>query len=381
LSAAPGKKIVVLTHVGWSMHRYRMDLLRKLVREGYDVTAITDWSDGDYEKAVQAEGVKTQSISLTRARLDPFADLKTLLRLISLYRRLKPDIVQQFNMRTTLLGAVAARLTGVPRINCVNGVGIVLGGTMSAYRRLILPLYWLAYGGRVQAVFQNKDDQEALIAAGIVPRERTFHIPGSGVDTELLKPDPEIPPEKRDVVIMASRMLWSKGVREFVGAAEILKPRFPNIRFILAGGLSLDYGMHNPDEVDADWMKAVVARGAVEWPGHVKPADVEALYRRAAVVALPSFYPEGVPRCLIEGAAAGAPIVTTNTPGCRDIVIDGVSGHLVPPQSAEKLADAIGAILAAPGMVAKMGAQSRALAVSVFDAGKVSAAFERIYRG
>ncbi|HEY1632444.1 MAG TPA: glycosyltransferase family 4 protein [Rhizomicrobium sp.] len=382
MSAAPGKKIVVLTHVGWSMHRYRMDLLRKLVRDGYDVTAITDWSDGDYETQVLAEGVKTERISLTRARLDPLADLKTLFRLIGLYRRLKPDIVQQFNMRTALLGGVAARIAGVPRIiNCVNGVGIVLGGTMRSYRALILPLYWLAYGGRVQAVFQNTDDQETLIAAGIVPRERTFHIPGSGVDTELLKPDPEIPPEKRDIVIMASRMLWSKGVREFVGAAEILKPRFPNIRFILAGGLSGDYGMHNPDDVDAEWMKQVVARGAVEWPGHVNPVDVEALYRRAAVVALPSFYPEGVPRCLIEGAAAGAPIVTTNTPGCRDIVIDGVSGHLVPPHSTEKLADAIGAILAVPGTVANMGAQSRALAVAVFDAGKVSAAFERIYRG
>jgi glycosyltransferase involved in cell wall biosynthesis len=382
LSAVPGKKIVVLCHFGWGMHRYRMDLLRKLVGDGYDVTAIADWSDGNYEKSVRAEGVKTESISLTRAHLDPFADLKTLLRLIGLYRRLTPDIVQHFNTRTMLLGALAARFTGVPRIiNCVNGVGIVMGGTMRAYRALFLPLYWLAFGGRVQAVFQNTDDQESLIAQGIVPRERTFHIPGSGVDTDLLKPDPAIPPEARDVVIMASRMVWSKGVREFVGMAEALKPRFPNIRFILAGGLSGAYGMNNPDDVDEAWVKTAVARGAVEWPGHVAPAELEALYRRAAVVTLPSFYPEGVPRCLIEGAAAGAPIVTTDTPGCRDIVIDGVSGHLCQPRSAEKLADAIGAILAVPGTVAHMGAESRRLAVAVFDAGKVSAAFERIYRG
>jgi glycosyltransferase involved in cell wall biosynthesis len=382
LSALPGKKIVVLCHFGWGMHRYRMDLLRKLVRDGYQVTAIADWSDGDYEAAVRAEGVATESILLTRAHLDPFADLRTLMRLIGLYRRLAPDIVQHFNTRTMLLGALAARLVGVPRIiNCVNGVGIVMGGTMRAYRALFLPLYWLAFGGRVQAVFQNKDDQENLIKQGILPRARTFHIPGSGVDTDLLKPDPAIPPESRDVVIMASRMVWSKGVKEFVGAAEILKPRYPHIRFILAGGLSGAYGMNNPDDVDEAWMKAAVARGAVEWPGHVPPVDLEALYRRAAVVTLPSFYPEGVPRCLIEGAAAGAPIVTTDSPGCRDIVVNGISGHLCPARSAEKLADAIGAILATPGAVARMGAESRALAVSVFDAGKVSAAFEHIYRG
>jgi glycosyltransferase involved in cell wall biosynthesis len=380
--SATGKKIAVLCHFGWGMHRYRMDLLRKLKADGYQVTAIADWSDGAYEPMVRAEGIATETIPLTRSRLDAFADLRTLFRLIALYRRLDPDIAQHFNTRTMLLGALAARLTGVPKIiNCVNGVGIVMGGTMRAWRALFLPLYWLAFGGRVQAVFQNTDDQKQLIAAGIVPAERTFHIPGSGVDTEALKPDPAIPPEQRDVVIMASRMVWSKGVREFVGAAEILKPKFPHIRFILAGGLSGAYGMNNPDDVDKAWMEAAVARGAVEWPGHVIPSTLEDLYRRAAIVALPSFYPEGVPRCLIEGAAAGAPIVTTDSPGCRDIVIDGVSGRLVPPHSAEKLADTIGAILSEPGAVGRMGAESRALAVNVFDARKVSAAFERIYAG
>ncbi len=382
MSSSCGKKIAVVCHFGWGMHRYRMDLLRTLVHDGYEVTAIADWSDGDYEREARAEGVRTETISLTRAHLDPFADLRTLLRLIGLYRRLKPDIAQHFNTRTMILGAIAARIAGVPRIvNCVNGIGIVMGGTLSAWRKLFMPLYWLAFGGRVQAVFQNSDDRERMIAARIVPRERTFHIPGSGVDTEALKPDPAVPPESRDVVIMASRMVWSKGVREFVGAAELLKPRFPKIRFILAGGLSGAYGMNNPDDVDEAWMKDAAGRGAIEWPGHVKPAELEELYRRAAAVVLPSFYPEGVPRCLIEGAAAGAPIVTTDTPGCRDIVRDGISGQLVPTHSSEALADAIGTILGTPGTVGRMGAESRRLAVDVFDARKVSAAFEGIYAG
>ncbi|HEX3674049.1 MAG TPA: glycosyltransferase family 4 protein, partial [Rhizomicrobium sp.] len=317
--SAGHRKIVVTTHFGWGMHRYRLDLLRSLLGEGYDVTAIADWSDGAYEAPVRAEGVKTESISLTRSRFGPLADFKTLLQLIGKYRRLRPDIVQQFNARTFLLGAIAARITGVPVIvNCVNGIGIILGGTMHRYRWLFLPLYRLAFGGRVLAVFQNSSDRDEMIAAGITVRERTFHIPGSGVDTEALKPDPTVAPEDRDIVIMASRMVWSKGVREFVAAADALKPRFPHIRFILAGGLSGAYGMHDPDDVDEAFLQAAVARGAIEWPGHVEPPALEDMFRRAAAVVLPSFYPEGVPRCLIEGAAAGAPIVTTDRPGCRD---------------------------------------------------------------
>ncbi len=177
---ATGKKIAVLCHFGWGMHRYRMDLLRKLKADGYLVTAIADWSDGAYEPMVRAEGIATETIPLTRSRLDAFADLRTLFRLIALYRRLDPDIAQHFNTRTMLLGALAARLTGVPKIiNCVNGVGIVMGGTMRAWRALFLPLYWLAFGGRVQAVFQNTDDQKQLIAAGIVPRRA--HLPHPGL--------------------------------------------------------------------------------------------------------------------------------------------------------------------------------------------------------
>jgi glycosyltransferase involved in cell wall biosynthesis len=377
-----GKKITVLSHFGWGMFRYRRDLLRALAKAGWDVFAIADWSDGDYEAQIRAEDVHTLTNTLTRSRFDVFGDLRTLIRLVRLYRQVRPDVAQHFHTRTMILGAIAARIAGVPRIvNCVTGVGIVIDGSMRRWRWLFIPLYRVAFGGGVIAVFQNSSDREKLLAARVIAPERTFLIPGSGVDTEALKPDPAVPPEARDIVIMASRLLWSKGVREFVGAAEILKPRFPKIRFVIAGGLSGAYGMHDPDNVDEAWLKDAVAQGFIEWPGHVAPAQVEDMFRHAAVVALPSFYPEGVPRCLIEGAAAGAPIVTTDMPGCRDIVIDGVSGRFCPPKSAQGTAEAIAAILGTPGAVASMGAQSRRLAVEIFDSRKVSDGFERVYSG
>jgi glycosyltransferase involved in cell wall biosynthesis len=380
--AASVRKVVIAAHFGWGIYRYRLELARALKRAGYDVTAIADWSDGDYEARVRAEGIATAPISLTRSRFGPLADLRTLLQFYAHYRRIRPDVVFQFNTRIFLLGALAARLARVPVIvNGVNGLGIVLGGAMQRYSKLYMPLYKLAFGGRVQAVFQNTSDQERMIEAGIVARARTRHIPGSGVDTEALKPDPAVKPEDRNLVVMACRMVMSKGVGDFVAAAEILKPRFPQFRFILAGGLSGDYGMNAPDDADRDWLKAAEARGIVEWPGHVEPAVLEDMFRSSAAVVLPSFYPEGVPRCLIEGAAAGAPIVTTDTPGCRDIVIDGVSGRLVPPHAPEQLAEALASVLGEPGAVARMGAASRQLAVDVFDARAVSAAYESIAAG
>ncbi|MGH6870092.1 MAG: glycosyltransferase family 4 protein [Rhizomicrobium sp.] len=377
--SANGRKVVVAAHFGWGIYRYRLELIRALIRAGYDVTAVADWSDGDYERQVKAEGIKTAPIALTRSRFGPLADLRTLVQFIALYRRLKPDAAFHFNARIYLLGGLAARIAGVPVIvNGVNGIGIVMGGAMSKYRNLYLPLYKLAFGGRVRAVFQNTSDRERMIEAGIVSRARTFHIPGSGVDTDALKPDPTVASADRTLVVMACRMVWSKGVREFVEAAELLKPRFPRIRFILAGGLSGDYGMNAPDDVPRDWLKAAEARGAVEWPGHVEPAALEDMFRHAAAVALPSFYPEGVPRCLIEGAAAGAPIVTTDTPGCRDIVIDGVSGRLCPPNDSAKFAAALADVIASPATIARMGEQSRKLAVDVFDAKIISAAYEAV---
>lgn len=376
------KKITVLSHFGWGMYRYRLEFLRELVRAGWQVTAIADWRDGPYEALVRAEGVQTQPIHLTRSRLDLFGDIRTVVQLYRLYRSVRPDVAQHFHTRPMILGAIAARLARVPRIvNCVTGLGMLFSGELNLLRRLSRPLYKLAFGGGIVAVFQNARDLESLVAAGIVARQNAVLVAGSGIDTQALRPDPDVPPEKRDVVIMASRMIWSKGVADFVDAAVLLKPRFPHVRFILAGGVSQYYGMHASDDVGEDWLRAAAARGAVEWPGHVAPAEVETLFRRAAAVVLPSFYPEGIPRCLIEGAAAGAPIVTTDMPGCRDAVVPGVSGLLCTPHSAQEVADAVAVILSDPAVRARMSVASRRLAVEKFDVRAIAAVFLGLYQG
>lgn len=374
------KCITVLSHFGWGMYRYRLDFLCELVGAGWEVTAIADWSDGPYEALVRTRGVQTRSIRMARSRYDLPGDLRTIAQLFLLYRGLKPDVAQHFHTRPMILGAIAARLARVPKIvNCVTGLGMLFSGKWNRLRRRLLPLYRLAFGGDVVAVFQNDHDLDYMVANRLIARNRTHLVRGSGVDTEALKPDPGVKPKDRDVVIMASRMMWSKGVKEFVEAAEILRPRFPDIRFLLAGGLSAAYGMHNPDDIDEAWLKRATGRGAARWLGHLEPLAVETLFRRAAVVVLPSFYPEGLPRCLIEGAAAGAPVVTTDMPGCRDAILAGVSGLLCPPRSSEKLAQAIAEILADRDTAARMSAASRRLAVEQFDVRDIARAFVSIY--
>jgi glycosyltransferase involved in cell wall biosynthesis len=376
----PGKTIAIVSHFGWGIYHYRLDLVRALVRAGWNVVAIADWRDGPFEEMIRAEGVRTASMTLTRARFDPLGDLRTVLQLVRLYRSLKPNVAQHFHTRPMILGALAARFARVPKIvNCVTGLGSLFGGKLNLLRRMLSPLYRLAFGGRVVAVFQNSSDHDYMVASRLVVSDRAFVIAGSGVDMEALQPDPVIRAEDRNIVVMASRLIWSKGVREFEGAVNILKPQFPHIRFVLAGGLSGRYGKHGRDDVSGAWLREAAMRNGFEWLGQLAPSDVEKLYRRAAAVVLPSFYPEGIPRCLIEGAAAGAPIVTTDTPGCRETVIQGVSGYLCAPRSTEHLAQSIFAILATPGAVARMGQASRRHAVDRFDIRKVSAAFIELY--
>ena len=166
---------------------------------------------------------------------------------------------------------------------------------------------------------------------------------------------------------MASRMLWSKGVADFASAARLVKQVYPAARFVLFGGSREDYGSKNPDFIERSWLEALNREGVVEWCGWTDPIEVEGAMRAAAAVILPSYYAEGVPRALIEATAAGVPVITTDLPGCRDTVVDGRSGFLVPPRSPERLAAAMAALLRDPDRIAAMGREARRLAVATFD--------------
>jgi glycosyltransferase involved in cell wall biosynthesis len=283
-------------------------------------------------------------------------------------------LLHNIAQKPVLYGTLAARLAGVPAVvNGVAGMGYLF--TSETRRaRLLRGLIGIAYrallrGPAVRTLVQNADDRTLIHRLiGIEP----ILIPGSGVDLERFHPAEE--PPGVPVVVLASRMLWDKGVGDFVGAARILKAKGTLARLALVG--NPDPG--NPHSVEEPQLRAWQQEGCVEWWGH--QTDMPAVLRRAHIACLPSYYREGLPKFLIEAAAAGLPLVTTNATGCREALEDGTSGLLVPPRDPSALAAALESLVLDPDRRRRLGAQSRRIAEERFDARHIHSQTLAVYR-
>jgi glycosyltransferase involved in cell wall biosynthesis len=241
-------------------------------------------------------------------------------------------------------------------------------------RALARALYRLALGHRNSCtIFQNPDDRAFMVDMNLVSSDRTALIRGSGVDMASFAPQP--PPPGPAVVILPARLLWDKGIGEFVEAARILRDADLDARLTLVG----EPPPHNRGSVPRETIERWVGEGLVEWWGH--QTDMPGVYARSHIVCLPSYYGEGVPRALIEAAACGRPIVTADTPGCREVVRDGVNGLMVPPRVAAPLAEALRQLLLDPARCEAMGRRGRDLAVAEFSVEHVVEATLQVYAG
>jgi glycosyltransferase involved in cell wall biosynthesis len=363
---ADRRHVALVTNTGWSMVRYRGELIKGLLEGGWRLSALADFSAGDLAH-LRELGVAAVRLKVEAASQSPLQDLGYFTRLVRALRALRPDLVHNFSVKPVIYGSLAAKLVGTPGIvNSVTGGGMLRAGAGGRVQRVLRLLYRVALRGRPVTVFQNRDDLEMFVGAGLIERARTAYIAGSGIDTAALAPDFSIPPSARSCFVMACRMLWSKGVADFVEAARTVKARHPAASFVLFGGSAEDYGSKNPDFIPKAWLEDLNREGVVAWRGFTPPAVVENAMRAAAAVVLPS-RAEGVPRTLIEAAAAGAPIITTDTPGCRDTVIDRVSGFLCALDAPMELAAAMTRLLDQPRLIVEMGRASRQLAVARFD--------------
>lgn len=233
----------------------------------------------------------------------------------------------------------------------------------SGLKRLVSATYRFALSKKkLRVIFQNEADRDDFVRNKLVKPDKTIIIRGSGVDCSIYKPfDDPTRINNKPMVLLASRMIWDKGIAEFAEAATIVKKLFPDVRFILAG--KLDDG--NPNAVPESWLQQKTKEGVVEWVGHQD--DMVHLINGASIVALPTFYPEGVPKILIEAAACAKPIVATNRPGCNDIVKDGVNGLLVAERDSKALARAIIKLLENPLKMIEMGNAGRKIVLESFD--------------
>jgi glycosyltransferase involved in cell wall biosynthesis len=366
-------RILLFANTTWYLYNFRSALARAIREAGHEVIFVSPHDE--YVTRLQERGDRWVPFELSRRGVNPLTELITVVRCARLYRRLRPDLVHHFTIKPVLYGSIASRLAGVPFVvNSVTGLGYAFvapgwrGRTLSALART---LYRLALGGkRTRVIFENQTDLDAFVRLGLVAGDRAVVVPGTGVDPDEFQPTEE--PEGEPVVLMASRMLWDKGVGDLVEAARILKGRRVRTRVVLVG--APDPG--NPSSIAEKQLQAWTSSGVVDWRGRLE--GMPEVYAGCHIVVLPS-HREGLPRNLVEAAAAGRPIVATDVPGCRDVVRDGVNGLLVPPHDPAALAEALEALISSPERRRAMGARGREIAASVFSDDQVIRGTLRVY--
>jgi glycosyltransferase involved in cell wall biosynthesis len=342
---------------------------------GFDVHVAT--APGEQAAVIRSHGITHHLLRLSRGGINPLREVASFIEIVRLLRGLRPDLAHLVTVKPVLYGSIAARLTGVPAVvAAISGLGHVFAvntaGTW-ALRRLIIIAYRVALNREgLKVIFQNDDDRETLISRAAVPRERTIIIRGSGVDLSAYHPVPE--PKGPPVVTFASRLLGSKGVYEFVAAAESLRSRGVEARFQLVGGVD----PHNAGSVSAAEVARWRSKGAVEVVGHLR--NMAQVFAASNLVVLPSYYGEGLPKVLAEAAACGRAIVTTDMPGCRDAVEAGITALLVPPRDVNALAEAIYTLVNDPARRRAMGIAARALAEREFAIERIVAQHLEVYR-
>lgn len=357
-----------------SFYSYRIEMARATRDNGFDVHIACP--PGKAMEILLKEGFTFHPIPMTRSGLKPWKEIGTIVALFKLYRKLRPDLVHHLRLKPVLYGGLAASAARVPAVvGLLTGLGYVFiaeTGKASILRKLVTLSCKLAFRrGNQRVIFQNPDDRFVFVESQILPAHKTVLIKGSGVDVKTYAPTPE--PAGIPVVLLAARMLRDKGVVEFVEAAQSLRKAGVQARFVLVG--ETDPG--NPTAISIDQLRQWADAGDIEWWG--QRSKMQDVLAQSHIVCLPSLR-EGVPKVLIEAASCGRPIVTTDAPGCREIVRSGENGLLVPVRDSRALAEALRLLIENAALRASMGAKGREIVVEEFSVERVVSETLGVYR-
>lgn len=365
-------RLLYLITEDWYFWSHRLDLARAAREAGYDVIVATRVTH--HGERIRGEGFQLEPLEMVRRSRNPFREVIAVAELVRLYRRVKPDVVHHVAMKPILYGSLAAWLTRVPSvINAFAGLGYAFMDERNELLRWCVKTAFrtVLRVSHSVALVQNQDDQDRLVGEGVVPASRARIIAGSGIDVAVYSMQPS--PSGIPVVVLPARMLWDKGVGEFVEAARRLKQKGVHARFILVGRRD----EHNPAAIPEIRLKEWVQAGGVEWWGHRE--DMPAVYAAAMLVVLPS-YREGLPKVLLEAAACGKAIVATDVPGCREIVRDRFNGLLVSPRDSTALAAAIEELLSDQALREVMGRRSRTRVLAEWSSPRITEQVLGLYR-
>lgn len=365
------KTLLYLANEDWAFIQHRLPMARAARAAGFDVHVATNISD--HADAIRTEGFTLHPITLRRGSRSPVGTIATINAIRNVQRRINPQLIHHSGLQCCVLGGLASLGMATPQVNALTGLGYTFTGTSPRARILRFAisalLRFLLNRRNSTTLVQNPDDRNMLKQAGI-DTARIELIPGSGVDTDALRPLPE--PDGPITVGFAGRLLTNKGIRALVAAHRILRSRGMDIRLRIAG----DPDLANPDSVTPQEAQQWNNEPGITWLGHV--ADIATLWRDSHIAALPS-HREGLPKSLLEAAACGRPLVATDAPGCREIAIPDKTGLLVPIEDPQALADAIGELAVSQELRMRYGAAARQLVVEKMSAQAIGAAIVALY--
>lgn len=364
------RRFLLIASFPESIIPFRGALIEALIRSGCEVHVAAPSLKQGSEVALSLKeiGAVPHEVPISRTGMNVFSDIKTFLCLAFIIINIRPFFVMAYTVKPVVYGLVAAWLMRVPqRFALITGLGYVFQSHPENSRLVMLvrKLYRLSLSRSNKVFFQNPDDEILFRQLNVIPE----HIPsqivnGSGVETGFFLATPLPPPPLRFLLI--ARLLGDKGVREYVSAARLVREKYADTRFYLVGWID-----ENPDAISQNELDRWTSEGTVEYIGRLK--DVRSALSEASVYVLPS-YREGTPRTVLEAMAMGRAVITTNAPGCRETVVDGDNGFLVPVKDVNALANAMMKMLDDPGMVVRMGERSREIAESKYDVHSVNAA-------
>ena len=369
-------KLLFVVTEDWYFYTHRLSLAKAMRDAGYDVTVATRISD--YGELIEKQGIRIIPLKkMCRSSLNPFREWGAFWELLFIYRFERPDIVHHVALKPVIYGTVAAGLAAVPAIvNALGGLGFIFS-SQKKLANLLRPILFFLFrhvfnGTNRYLILQNTHDVELLVSKARIRKESLVLIPGSGYEPEKFSASKIV--SETPIAMLASRMIWDKGVGEFVQAAKALKAEGLTARFVLVG--MSDPG--NPSSISEEQLKNWNNEGNIEWWGHC--SDMSSVLAQAWIVCLPTYYGEGVPKILIEAMASARPIITTDMPGCRDLVQSKKNGLLIPPRDSIALALALKQLLLDFSLCEKMGEQGKRIAERGYSLSNVVKHTSSIYQ-
>jgi len=369
------KKIAFIFHLDIALLTHRLPLVKHAMEHGAEVYVLAgETGRGDI---ISTLGIDFIPLEISPNGMNPFHDLRTVRQIYLHLNRIRPDLVHNVSIKPVLYGSIVSRFFGKwPVVNAVSGLGFTFSadGKAKLIKKLLRPLFRCAMSfTKSVTIFQNTSDMQTMVSAGFLKNEQAKLIKGSGVNCSRFHPTsfPQNP-----VVMLPARLLWDKGVGEFIDAAKIVHYKFPEVKFVLVGQADHE----NPKAISRDQvLEWTSSMPFIEWWGEKEPDKMAEVISRSTIIVLPSYH-EGLPKVLLEAAASGRPVIGTDIPGCRPIVQDGVNGYLVPVKNPEKLAGAIIDLLRNPEKICLFGKAGRTIACEEFSEEKIVSETLEIYR-